>query len=66
MSYDRSSMAHLVTQFFDVTLDQALKAVDQCIPVEAYSDRGFGIPTDDVMTWLEVIKDDLPGLGVVS
>lgn len=66
MSLDRWGMVVLVTYLFDVTLDQAVKLVDEYIPIEAYTDEGFGIPPDDVMTWAEVIADDVPGLRVVS
>lgn len=66
MALDRWGMVALVTQLFDVTLDQAAKLVDEHIPIEAYTDKGFGIPLDDVMTWAEVIADDVPGLRVVS
>lgn len=66
MALDRWGMVALVTQLFDVTLDEAMMLVDECIPIGAYTDEDFGIPPDDVMTWAGVISDDLSGLGVVS
>lgn len=56
MALDRWGMVALVTQLYDVTLDQAAMLVDEHIPVEAYAEEGFCIPEDDVMTWVEVIE----------
>lgn len=53
---DRSGMVSVVTTLFDVTLDEAHALVDT-IPVEAYSEDDFEIPEDDVMTWIETLKD---------